>query len=91
MRRGGALAEKTEPVFYDYPVKYQRDRTGWMVWTEGLPVFSIATSRLEARRKLKGALRAYFRSVIRHGDPLPAPPRRVSAERETIMVCVWPS
>lgn len=91
MRRASALAEKIEPVFYDYPVKYQHDRTGWMAWTEGLPVTAIAPTKDRVRRKLRGALRAYFRSIIRHGDPLPTPPRRIPTDNETIMVCAWQS
>ena len=71
MRKSSALAEKLEPLIYELPVKYQRDRTGWMAWPEGLPVTAIASTKVGARRKLRGALRAYFRSTLRHHDPLP--------------------
>ncbi len=91
MRRAAALAEKLEPVVYEFPVKYQHDRTGWMAWPEGLPVTAIAPTKTGVRQKLRGALRAYFRSTLRYGDPLPDPPRRVSADAETIMVCAWRS
>jgi len=91
MGKGSALAEKIEPVFYEFPVKYQHDQTGWMVWPEGLPVTVIGTTRAGARRKLRGAVRSYFRSTLRHGDPLPSPPRKVPAGAETIMVRTWPS
>ena len=91
MRRIGALAEKLEPLIYEFPVRYQHDQTGWMVWPVWLPVTVIGTTRAEARRKLRGAIRAYFRSTLRHGDPLPSPPRKVPSGAETIMVCTWPS
>jgi len=91
MPKATALAEKFEPLIYEFPLKYQRDRTGWMAWPEGLPVTAIARTKAGVRRKLRGALRAYFRSTLRHGDPLPVPPRRVPVEAETIMVCAWPS
>lgn len=91
MRRTHALAEKLEPLIYEFPVKYQHDPTGWMAWPEGLPVTAIAPTKTGARRKLRGAVRAYFRSTLRYGDPLPTPPRRIPAEAETIMVCAWPS
>ncbi len=91
MRRAAALAEKLEPVVYEFPVKYQHDRTGWMAWPEGLPVTAIAPTKIGARQKLRGALRAYFCSTLRYGDPLPDPPRRVPADAETIMVCAWRS
>src|SRR6266571_4154275 len=70
MSRATALAEKVEPLIYEFPVKYQHDRTGWMAWPEGLPVTAIAPTKAGARRKLRGALRAYFRSTLRYGDPL---------------------
>jgi hypothetical protein len=91
VRRAHSLAEKIEPVIYEFPVKYQHDRAGWMVWPEGLPITAIASTKIGARRKLRGAIRAYFRSTLRHSDPLPPPPRRVPADAETIMVCAWPS
>ncbi len=91
MPRATAVAENIEPLIYEFPVKYQRDRTGWMAWPEGLPVTAIAPTKARARRKLRGALRAYFRSTLSYGDPLPTPPRRVPAEAETILVCAWPS
>lgn len=91
MRKGSQLAEKVEPVFYEFPVIYQHDRTGWMVCPMGLPVTVVASTKSAARRKLRGAVRAYFRSTLRYGDPLPEPPRRVPADAETIMVCTWPS
>ena len=69
MRRAHSLAEKVEPVIYEFPVKYQHDRTGWMVWPEGLPVTAIASTKIGARRKLRGAIRAYFRSILRYGAP----------------------
>ena len=91
MRRTHALAEKLEPVIYEFPIKYQHDRTGWMAWPEGLPVTALASTKSGARLKLRGAVRAYFRSTLRYGDPLLPSPRRVPAEAETIMVCAWPS
>lgn len=91
MRRASAAAEKMEPLIYEFPVKYQHDRTGWMAWPEGLPVSAIASTKSAARLKLRGALRAYFRTSLRHGDPLPTPPRRIPSDAETIMVCAWPS
>lgn len=91
MRRTYLLAEKFEPVIHEFPVKYQHDRTGWMDWPEGLPVTALASTKSGVRLKLRGAVRAYFRSTLRYGDPLPTPPRRVPAEAETIMVCAWPS
>ncbi len=91
MRRAHSLAEKHEAVIYEFPVKYQHDRTGWMAWPEGLPVTAIGPTKAAARLKLRGALRAYFRSAVRHGDPLPYPPRRMPADAEMIMVCAWPS
>ena len=91
MRRGTALAEKIEPVFYEFPVKYQHDRTGWMSWPEGLPVSAIAPTKTGARRKLRGAVRAYFRTTLRHGDPLPSPPKRVPADAEAIMISARPN
>lgn len=91
MRRAHSLAEKVEPAIYEFPVKYQHDRTGWMAWPEGLPVTAIATTKSGARAKLRGAIKAYFRSAVRHGDPLPTPPRRIPTNAETIMVCAWPS
>jgi hypothetical protein len=81
---------KMEPVIYEFPVCYQHDRTGSMAWPEGLPVSAIAPTKVGARQKLRVAVRAYFRSTIRHGDPLPAPPRRIPAAADTIMVCAWP-
>ena len=84
MRRAAAVAEKLEPVVYEFPVKYQHDRTGWMAWPEGLPVTAIAPTKTGVRQKLRGALRAYFRSTLRYGDPLPDPPRRVSAGAERV-------
>ncbi len=90
MARGGALAVKVEPVIYEFPVRYQHDRTGWMAWPEGLPVSAIAPTKVGARQKLRGAVRAYFRSAARHGDSLPAPPHRIPAAADTIMVCAWP-
>jgi len=89
--RVSALAEKNKLVFYEFRVKYQHDRTGWMSWPEGLPVSAIAPTKTGARRKLRGAVRAYFRSTLRHGDPLPPPPKKVPVDAETIMVCTWPS
>lgn len=91
MRKTHSLAEKLEPVIYEFPVKYQHDRTGWMAWPEGLPVTALASTKGGARLKLRGAVRAYFRTTLRYGDPLPTPPRRVPAEAETIMVCAWPN
>jgi len=91
MRKSSALAEKLEPLIYEFPVRYQHDRTGWMAWPEGLPVSAIAPTKTAARRKLRGAVRAFFRSSLRYRDALPAPPRRVPADAETIMVCAWPS
>ena len=72
MRRASGAAEKIDPVIHEFPVKYQHDRTGWMAWPEGLPVSAIASTKSGARLKLRGALRAYFRTTLRHGDPLPA-------------------
>ncbi len=80
MPKAIALAEKLEPLIYEFPVKCQHDRTGWMAWPEGLPVSAIAPTKTAARRKLRGALRAYFRSILREGDRLPNPPRRVPAQ-----------
>jgi hypothetical protein len=73
MRRAHAFTEKLKLLIYEFPVKYQRDRTGWMAWPEGLPVTAIAPTKTGARRKLRGALRAYFRSTFRYGEPLPPP------------------
>ena len=91
MSRASALAERLEPLIYEFPIRYQHDRTGWMAWPDGLPVTAIAPTKTTARQKLRGALRAYFRSSLRHGDPLPMPPRRAPPEAETIMVLVPPS
>ena len=68
MRRTHSLAEKFEPVIYEFPVKYQHDRTGWMAWPEGLPVTALASTKSGARLKLRGAVRAYFRSTLRYGE-----------------------
>lgn len=90
MTRTRARADKIEPIIYEFLVKYQHDRTGWMAWPEGLPVTAIGPTKTGVCRKLRGAVQAYLRSTLRcYGDPLPPPPRRVSAEADTIMVCAW--
>jgi hypothetical protein len=90
MSKTSALAEKIEPVFYEFPVKYQRDRTGWMAWPDGLPVSVIAPTKTGVRRKLRSAVRACFRSTLRYGDPLPSPAKKSPAIAETITVCIQP-
>ena len=90
MAKGGALAVKVEPVIYEFPVRYQHDRTGWMAWPERPPVSAIGPTKVGARQKLRAAGHAYFRSAARHGDSLPAPPHRIPAAADPIMVCARP-